>query len=257
MEHDPMDRDALNAQPGVAALIQIVNSPAPTTIEGVVARMQAIDNILPPSDGLKWFNKLYLLVTQGVLNMPPEGGWQRPGWLARLDVIFANRYFGAVARWHAHGPPAPRAWQALFEARYRPGIVRVQFALAGMNAHINHDLALAVVDTCAELATSPRLGGPEHGDFERVNEILAHVEPQAMQYLATGIIGEVAQSLGDLSHLMAMWSVRTARDTAWNNSMVVWGMRQMPMVGTELRDQFLLGLDRMTGLAGRGMVLPM
>jgi hypothetical protein len=244
----------MNTQPGVAALIQIVNSPAPSTIEGVVARMHAIDNILPSSDGLKWFNKLYLLVTQGVLNTPVEGAWERPQWLRRLDVIFANLYFNALAQWHRDTAQAPRAWQALFEARYRAGVCRVQFALAGMNAHINHDLALAVVQTCAELGSTPKPDCAEHNDFERVNDILASAEPQAMHYLATGIIGEIAEDLGSLADLMAMWSVRTARDTAWNNSMVIWGMQQTPAIGAQLRDGFLLSLDRMTGLAGRGML---
>ena len=32
-------------------------------------------------------------------------------------------------------------------------IAPMQFALAGMNAHINHDLPMAVVKTCEDLAT--------------------------------------------------------------------------------------------------------
>lgn len=251
-----MDQKVLNAQPGVAALIQIVGSPAPSTIDGVIARMQAIDNVLPSTDGLKWFNKLYLLVTQGVLKTP-HGGWERPLWLTRLDIIFANLYFGSIARWHRRAESAPRAWQALFESRYRINVDRVQFALAGMNAHINHDLPQALVQTCAELGAAPLIPSAEHNDYLRVNDVLVHVEPQAIQYLATGIIGEVAENLGDVTSLLSMWSIRTARDTAWNNAMLLWGMRGVPVIGGQLRDQFLLGLDRMTGLAGRGMVLPL
>ena len=46
------------------------------------------------------------------------------------------------------------------------GIEPVQFALAGMNAHINHDLPLAVVSTCSALATAPEVG-PHFADWRR------------------------------------------------------------------------------------------
>jgi hypothetical protein len=45
-------------------LSQIVCAPTPATIKDVISRMQAIDALLAPHDGLKWFNRLYLMVTQ-------------------------------------------------------------------------------------------------------------------------------------------------------------------------------------------------
>ena len=45
-------------------LLQIVSGAAPGTIADVMAVMQKIDQLLPGSDGLKWFNLLYLMVTQ-------------------------------------------------------------------------------------------------------------------------------------------------------------------------------------------------
>jgi Family of unknown function (DUF5995) len=43
-------------------------------------------------------------------------------------------------------------------ATRRDGVEAAQFALAGINAHINHDLPLAMVSTCTALATSPTAG---------------------------------------------------------------------------------------------------
>jgi hypothetical protein len=82
-------------------LLQILKAPPPTEIAGVVAAMQAIDNLLASGDGLKWFNLLYLNVTQKVDTQPPPGGWERPFWLSRLDVTFAGLYFIAVTNWLA------------------------------------------------------------------------------------------------------------------------------------------------------------
>ena len=57
-------------------LFDLVSGPAPVTIADVVARMQAIDAQLPSNDGIKWFNRLYLMVTQQVDLHPPGGGWK-------------------------------------------------------------------------------------------------------------------------------------------------------------------------------------
>ena len=46
-------------------------------------------------------------------------------------------------------------WRALLEARFHPGIDRIQYALAGMNAHIDFDLARAVFDTNRQFGVAP------------------------------------------------------------------------------------------------------
>ena len=247
-----MDQDAGPPETGAALLAQLKAAPAVTTIADVITFMENLDAVLPANDGVKWFNRLYLLVTRAVSQGPPGGGWADAQWLNHLDVVFAQFYFDALARWQTAPDAVPRAWQALFEVRYQPDIERVQFALAGMNAHINHDLPLAVVQTCAELQTVPDRGSPHYADFEAVNGILSQVEPQALQYLATGILGTVAQDLGELGHILSMWSVCTARDTAWTNAEILWEMRDL----VPMRDHFLLVLDRMTGFAGRGLLIP-
>src|SRR6201987_2856229 len=111
-------------------LFDLVNGSSAVTIADVIARMQAIDAQLPANDGIKWFNRLYLMVTQQVDLHPPGGGWKSPLWLNRLDVVFAVLYFSALAGFLGE-QLVPSAWNALFEGRYRPGIDRTQFALAG------------------------------------------------------------------------------------------------------------------------------
>ena len=63
-----------------------------------------------------------------------------PAFLEQLDVVFANLYFDAVAAGDADPRAAPSAWRPLFEMPHQRGILSIQFALAGMNAHINRDL---------------------------------------------------------------------------------------------------------------------
>ncbi len=229
-------------------MLQIVNSVAPTTIDGVIAVMQNIDDLLPGDDGLKWFNLLYLFVTKEVRDHPPAAGFADPVWLTRLDVVFANFYFRAIGSFLNHAQ-TPSSWQALFEARHRPGIDRIQFALAGMNAHINHDLSLALLQTDDELHLVPSLDSPEHSDYEHVNDLLEAVLPQALQFLATGILGELAQDTGKIGRLLAIWDVRVARDLAW-------GFADHLRNLSGLTREFALKMqDKFTGAIGRTLLL--
>ena len=122
-------------------------------------------------------------------------------------------------------------------------------ALAGMNAHINHDLALALLQTDAETNLAPLENSPEHDDFEQVNGILEAVLPQALTFLATGIVGEAAQDTGKIGRLLAIWSVRAARDLAWDFAGIL-----RPLEGGA-RSAALAAQDRITGALGRSLLL--
>ena len=239
----------MNSQSTDQRLLQILRAPAPTAIAGVIATLQAIDNVLESGDGLKWFNLLYLNVTEHVDTQPPPGGWESPLWLTRLDVVFAQLYFNAVTNWLENAPDVPSSWRALFEARFTPCIDRIQFALAGMNAHINHDLALALLQTDADMNVVPQQNGAEHDDYEHVNGILEAVLPQALQYLATGILGELAQDTGKIGRFLAIWKVGAARDLAWDFAD---HLRSLDAIG---RSAALATQDQVTGVLGRSLLI--
>jgi len=239
-----MDGSATDSQ-----LIDITSGPPPTTIANVLALMQRIDALLPSGDGLKWFNLLYMTVTQKVDNSPPPGGWEDSAWLTRLDVVFAQLYFTAILDWLNDPANVPSSWKALFEARFRPGIERIQFALAGMNAHINHDLALALLQTDTELNLTPGKTSPEHDDFEHVNGILEAVLPEALEFLATGILGDLAEDSEKIGRLLATWNVRAARDLACDFA------DHLPCPTVIARKSALTAQDQVTGALGRSLLL--
>jgi len=239
----------MDCPPNDRQLIEITSGPPPTAIADVLTLMRRIDALLPNGDGLKWFNLLYMTVTQKVENSPPPGGWEDSVWLTRLDVVFAQFYLTAILNWLTNPANVPSSWKALFEARFRPGIERIQFALAGMNAHINHDLALALLQTDTELNLIPGKTSPEHDDFEYVNSILEAVLPQALEFLATGILGDLAQDAGKIGRLLAIWNVRAARDLAWDFTDHI---RSLTGIA---RNSALTAQDQVTGALGRSLLL--
>ncbi len=228
-------------------LLSIVTGTSVTTIADVITTMEAVDNLLTGNDGLKWFNLLYLQVTRQVDSRPPNS-WQDATWLTRLDVVFAGFYFHAIADWLQNSSNAASSWSVLFESRFTAGIDRIQFALAGMNAHINHDLALVLLQTDAELTLVPDINSPEHNDYEQVNSLLEAELPQALQFLATGIIGQLAQDTGKIGRLLAIWNVRAARDLAWNFADYL-----RPLTGVS-REFALATQDQLTGVIGRSLL---
>jgi Family of unknown function (DUF5995) len=231
------------------ALYAIVSGAAPSTIEDVIAVMQRINQTLADSDGLKWFNRLYMMVTQEVDLHPPAGGWKDSAWLVKLDVVFAGFYFKAVAAFLSNSADAPNAWDALMEARFRTGIDRIQFALAGMNAHINHDLALALLETDRQMNLVPDINSPQHVDYEAVNGLLETVMPAALQVLAAGVLGQLAQDTGKIGRLLAFWDICKARDLAWNFADHLRGLNGLA------RQAGLDAQDQVTGVLGRAILV--
>jgi Family of unknown function (DUF5995) len=233
-------------------LAEIVSTPV-SNIEEVVFVMERINAILADDDGLKWFNFLYLEVTKAVLGSAPPNGWEDERWLARLDVVFAGLYFEAIRKWINSPSSAPKSWRVLLDARNRRNLMRLQFALCGMNAHINRDLQIAIVQTGEELGVAPKLNTPQHRDFQHVNGLLESVEAQVKPILAVGIVGEIDKSFGRIDDILAMWSVRKARDNAWVGAeFLLWQVRNNSIarkVKINIADDF-------ASFAGRGLLIP-
>jgi len=220
-------------------------------IDDVVARMTAIDQALPPTDGISCFNKLYLEVTRGVLGAVAQTTFADPAFLTALDVAFANLFFAALSAFEAGSPDTPHAWAPLFEARSSPTIAPIQFALAGMNAHINRDLPVALVDIFAAAGAAPSDGSPQYADFERVNGLLAATEKEVKDQYLDGLMRQLDAKFDGVDDVVATWSVAAARQAAWTNGEVLWRLRSIgPIERT-----YLETLDRSVGFASRGLLV--
>jgi hypothetical protein len=218
---------------------------------GVVETMKAIVKALPSRDGVAAFTTLYLAVTEAVAGSARAQAFEDERFTRELDVTFANLYFDALRAFVARGT-VPAAWAPLVEARARRDVFPLQFALAGMNAHINRDLPVAVVATCERLGITCRTSSAQHRDFRRIDGILAATEARVKGHFVTGELAALDTALGQLDDCVAMWKVERAREAAWVNAETLWSLRGVP----HLRAHFLVTLDRMVGFAGRGLLRP-
>ncbi|MFL5860870.1 MAG: DUF5995 family protein [Solirubrobacteraceae bacterium] len=220
-------------------------------IAAVLARLNAIAAELPAVDGEGRFNQLYLEETIAIDAATRTAEFEDPEFIPALDVVFARLYFAVVDAFSA-GRPLPRSWAPLFAARNDSRIAPIQFALAGMNAHINHDLPLALVSTCQAQSVDLTRDSPQHRDYLKINDTIAATEARVKHELLTGMVGVADAALGRIDDVIAMWSITEARNAAWTNAEALWTLRDHK----ELAAAFEETLDGTVGFASRGLLIP-
>jgi hypothetical protein len=220
------------------------------SIDDVLERMAAIDAALPHDDGVAYFNRMYWQVTRLVDQAVDAKSFVAGEFLGRLDVHFANLFFAAYAA-DLDGTKVSPAWAPLFEARHSERALPIQFALAGMNAHISHDLPHAVVDTCRELAVQPMDDCPEHTDFTQTNTVLAAAQEEIKDWFSTGIVATVDRLGGRVDDGFATFGIHLARAAAWQTSELLWGLADKH----DLDRIFRSSLTRTVELTSRGILL--
>jgi hypothetical protein len=233
-----------------AALLAEVQA-VPQSIPDVLQTLRTIDATCVDGDGLKWFNWLYLQVTQAVETRVAAGGFTDPAWLARLDVQFASLYFSAL-RSSLSGQPATSCWQVLFRDRSQAAIARIQFALAGINAHINRDLPAAIVATCQVTHTTPDRDGAHYDDYTALNSTLDGLIESAKITLHVRLLGGSLPPVSRLEDTIAAWNVSAARESAWQNAEHLWQLRTIP----SLESSFMNMLDGLTTVIGKVLLVP-
>lgn len=228
---------------------RVARVPADRTVAEVVARLTDIETQLDgffapggpgvPPDGVACFNGMYLKVTEAVRDALPT--FENQAFIERLDILFAQFYFDAYDAAAAQAWVS-KAWEPLFERRGERRLA-LQFAITGMNAHINNDLAHALILTWHEFGFDPAM----RRDYDKINGILQAVEKDIKVPLSDALIAEVDTAFGTTDDFLALWSIRHARDQAWERARI---MQRIP--GDELDGLF----DRIVGFAGNLLLGP-
>lgn len=227
----------------------------PEDVPGVLDRLDRLQELAESGpagaeDGLACFNHLYREITGEVFtHLEGQDVLGEPEFLARLDVEFAQRYFSAV-RADAAGAPVPRSWSVLFDRRGDRGTGPMEFAVAGVNAHVNYDLAPALVRTCTVLGLE--LGPSELADHQSINGIFArhmsclrvHFETWLQRELDGTAIDKIMDGAGTLSVVLA-------RDAAWRRAEHLWSLRTRPAE----YDRECASIDWRAAMIGRGVLL--
>jgi Family of unknown function (DUF5995) len=121
---------------------------------------------------------------------------------------------------------------------------------AGINAHINHDLPLAVVSTCTALATAPDADS-HYADYQKVDQLLDAADQSVRQSFENAAELAADRHMTAVANLIATWTINSARDLAWNNCLLLWATRDDPIA----RGLFLDTLATSTALASQMLLV--
>lgn len=189
------------------------------SIRDVAEVMESIQTLVGREDGIWWFTELYRRVTVEVDKACKTSFFRYPEWMRVLVIEFAKLYFEALVAWlSGRKKQCPPSWRALFKRRT---LVRVrgysplQFALAGVNAHIQRDLAYAVDRSLRFTKGNNLTHNDIAADYRRVNRILDRVEVDAMRMMATGWIREMSERIYPWDRRAAMALIHVAREGAF------------------------------------------
>ena len=190
-----------------------MGAPLPETIDGVLVRLNGLlDEAIREGQRIGYFVALYERVTSNVRHALIAGNvFDDNPRMERLDVVFANRFIEAWEQ-HLEGRAATASWAAAFELLEDAGPLVIQHLMIGMNAHINLDLGIAA----ATVAPTPQALEALHGDFNRINDVLARLVRMVEDQLCT--ICPPLQRLADRitieGHIFD-FGLNAARDVAW------------------------------------------
>lgn len=125
-------------------------------------------------DGRAIFLDCYTRMTGAMNEAITRGEFEDAAWVAALLDRFAVFYFDSIDGGET-GARIPEPWLVAHSAAVGFDASPLQLLLAGVNAHINYDLVLTLVDLLApewpHLSTDVR--DMRHRDYDRVNDVIS------------------------------------------------------------------------------------
>ena len=169
------------------------------------------------------FLDCYRMMTGNVITAIDTRDFNDPGWVEKLLARFADYYFKALQEYQRSPDSAPRAWQLAHNAAADPGVTALQKLLLGVNAHINYDLVLTLVDLLADEwdQHNPTLRQGRYADHCQINQIIGQtidsVQDQVLEP-AMPIMALVDNLLGPVDEFLISGLISQWRELVWVNA---------------------------------------
>lgn len=169
------------------------------------------------------FLSCYLMMTRNTLAAIDRCEFGDCDWVARLLHRFADYYFDALDAYERSPATAPIVWRLAHDVPNGAHTLPVQNLLMGVNAHINYDLVLTLVDLLEPewdtLSAARRRARYE--DHCYVNEVIGRtidaVQDEVLEP-AMPVMRLVDTMLGPFDELLISRLITRWRETVWQNA---------------------------------------
>jgi hypothetical protein len=190
----------------------------------VILHMQSvIQDWERQSDPRSIFLNCYCLMTGNMLTAIDQNQFKDPAWVDRLLHSFADYYFIALDHYNCSPTSAPLVWQLAHNASFEPGVTPLQKLLLGVNAHINYDLVLTLVDLLKpewqEITEGRRI--IRYKDHCMVNDVIASTIDAVQDDIlepAMPVMDIFDKLLGPLDELIISRLIARWRENVWKYS---------------------------------------
>jgi len=166
------------------------------------------------------FVTAYLSITRAIGQNIAAGAFLDNAWVTRYALCFANLYRKALLAYETGDTLAtPKAWQIAFDTAKRGEALAIQDLVLGINAHINHDLALALNEVSIDPDRATR-----YADHTKVNDVLkAATDPlqDRIGQVYAPILNLLDNACDRIDEDIACFSVEKAREDAWGAALAL------------------------------------
>ncbi len=190
----------------------------------VVARMQTqVARWGDPADNRRIFLHCYLMMTQNMVTAVQGRAFRDAAWVDALLHRFADYYFVALDAYEQDPATAPRVWQQAHGATRDHRVLPLQLLLLGVNAHINYDLVLTLVDLLRPEweRLPPGRRRERYADHCQVNRIIAQtidaVQDEVLG-LASPELVRLDRALGRVDEQLIARLITRWRERVWRRA---------------------------------------
>jgi len=193
----------------------------------VLQRMDELIDGWDTANDPRWvFLSCYRAMTANMVTAVGRKDFHDPDWVDRLLHQFADYYFRALKTYELGDPGTPAVWTAAFEETAKTDAMALQKLLLGVNAHINYDLVLTLVDLLQE--EWPHLDSHAKArrleDHEHVNDIIAatidEVQDDILEREAPSL-DLIDKGLGRLDEYLIARLITRWRDRVWKHAALI------------------------------------
>jgi hypothetical protein len=174
------------------------------------------------SDGRAIFLDCYRTMTDAVVERIVAGAFVDGEWVGRLLDRFADYYFVSIDG-GVDVIAVPEPWVLAHAAAVGHDAAPLQLLLAGVNAHINYDLVLTLVDLLDDEwpASTPEHRAARRRDYDLVNVVIADtadlVQDEVLERRSPWL-DVVDRGLGRLDERMAVRLLSGWRTRVWRQA---------------------------------------
>lgn len=185
------------------------------SIEDVMAGLSMLEQaFVERRDRRGVFVSAYIQITGELIQRIGDGRFDDDEWLSSYVVAFAELYRHALATYEQGDLEAvPKPWRAAFDAALDGSSVIIQDLILGINAHINHDLPLALLRVSIDPDRPSR-----YRDHTSVNDALqaaTNIVQERLSEIYAPALGFLDLAGGEADEVLTNFSFAKARDNAW------------------------------------------